>query len=153
MQRNAKPGGHGQGQKKAALHAPPEITAYRDEKGHLRPALFDDEAREIARAMGAVAHSQLRRFFGQVMADKRRFELRAESGTPPDDSDAQVAMALLKAKAAYAAKREKKNKPLRGFAENHARLVQTIADFRTFARHFEAVVAWHKVHEKQQGGK
>jgi len=148
MQQNARSGGHRQGRKKPAPHAPPEITAYRDEKGHLRPALFDAEAREIAREMTKIAHSQLRRFFGQVMADKRRFELRAESGTPPDDSEALVAMALFKAKAAYAAKREQKNKPLRNFAENHARLVKTIADFRIFARHFEAVVAWHKVYEK-----
>jgi CRISPR-associated protein Csm2 len=119
-----------------------------------RPALFDTEAQEEAREWckpstkdprkPRIPSAQLRRFFGQVMADRRQFELK---GAAARDEEAQVAMALLKAGAAYAAAREKDRKPLAEFAAHHADLVKTVAQFRAFARHFEAVVAWHKVFE------
>lgn len=139
-------------------HAPSRLAgasharAYTDEVGHLRPALFDAEAQAEARDMEKIAHTQLRRFFGQVIADKRRFDLKREAGQPPDDSEAQVAMVMLKAKTAYAGKRERKNLPLAEFAEHHVKLVRTIEDFTHFSRHFEAVVAWHRVFEKKKGG-
>lgn len=110
-----------------------------------RPALFDDEARAEARAWSGIRSAQLRRFFGQVMADRRRFELQ---GWKVSDAEVQVAMALFKAGAAYAAARDSQRTPLADFADHHAKKVKTVADFRAFARHFEAVVAWHKVEEK-----
>lgn len=112
-----------------------------------RPELFDAEAQEEAQgwAKMKIKSSQLRRFFGQVMADRRQLELK---GPQARDEEAQVAMALLKAGAAYTAAREPDRKPLAEFAAHHAKLVRTVADFRAFARHFEAVVAWHKVFEK-----
>ena len=113
-----------------------------------RPALFDAEAQEEARAWAAIKSSQLRRFFGQVMADRRQLEIK---GAAARDEEAQVAMALLKAGAAYAAAREAARKPLAEFVAHHTRLVSSVADFRAFARHFEAVVAWHKVFEKDGG--
>ncbi len=117
---------------------------YTDEAGNLRPELFDSEARAQATAMKGIAHSQIRRFFAQVMADKRRFDLSGEAA----ETEARVAMAMLKAKAAYTAGRDDKNQPLSDFVSHHAGLVNTITDFSHFARHFEAVVAWHKVEEK-----
>lgn len=113
-----------------------------------RPELFDAEARAEALAWARIKSSQLRRFFGQVMADRRQFELK---GPQARNEEAQVAMALLKAGAAYAAAREPDRKPLAEFAAHHAKLVKTLADHRAFARHFEAVVAWHKVFEKENG--
>jgi len=110
-----------------------------------RPELFDAEAQREARAWDKLKPAQLRRFFGQVMADRRRFELR-EWKVP--DAEPQVAMALLKAGAAYAAARDGTRRPLADFAAHHAGLVRNVTDFRAFARHFEAVVAWHKVFEK-----
>ncbi|WP_136646407.1 type III-A CRISPR-associated protein Csm2 [Tabrizicola sp. YIM 78059] len=114
-----------------------------------RPELFDSEAQEEAKLWSGLKPSQIRRFFGQVMADRRRFELR-EWKVP--DAEPQVAMALLKAGAAYAAARDGKRKPLADFAAHHARLVRNVTDFRAFARHFEAVVAWHKAFEKMSDG-
>lgn len=111
----------------------------------MRRELFDEEAQEEARRWAAIKSAQLRRFFGQVMADRRQFELK---GAQARDEEAQVAMALLKAATAYTAAREPARRPLAEFVAHHATLVKTIADFRAFARHFEAVVAWHKVFEK-----
>ncbi|EPX84339.1 CRISPR type III-A/MTUBE-associated protein Csm2 [Rubellimicrobium thermophilum DSM 16684] len=111
-----------------------------------RPALFDDEAQAEARAWSGIRSAQIRRFFGQVMADRRRFELQ---GWKVSDAEVQVAMALFKAGAAYAAARDSTRKPLAEFAAHHAAKVKTVAEFRAFARHFEAVVAWHKVFEGQ----
>ena len=110
-----------------------------------RPALFDAEAQAEAELWKDVKSSQLRRFFGQVMADRRQFEIK---GKEARDEEAQVAMALLKAGAAYAAARDPARKAMADFAAHHAGLVRTVTDFRVFARHFEAVVAWHKVFEK-----
>lgn len=112
-----------------------------------RAELFDAEAQEEARLWVGIAPSQLRRFFGQVMADRRRLELK---GSAADDDEARVAMALLKASAAYTAAREPKRKPLADFVAHHQDKVAGVRDFNTFARHFEAVVAWHKVFEKQR---
>ncbi len=113
-----------------------------------RADLFDNEAREEARAwVGSdIKTSQVRRFFGQVMADKRQLELK---GVGAQDEEAQVAMALLKASTAYTAAREKNRKPLAEFAHHHAGLVKSIPEFKAFARHFEAVVAWHRVFEEE----
>lgn len=121
-------------------------TAYFGPDGKtFRPDLFDAEAQAEARLWSQIKSSQLRRFFGQVMADRRQFEL---NGPQARDEEAQVAMALLKAGAAYAAARDVARKPLAEFAAHHAERVKTVTDFRAFARHFEAVVAWHKVFEK-----
>jgi CRISPR-associated protein Csm2 len=124
-------------------------TAYFDDSDDktFRPDLFDREAQAEARLWSSIKSSQLRRFFGQVMADRRRFELKGEKAR---NEEAQVAMAFLKASAAYTAAREPARKPLAEFIAHHAGLVRTIADHRAFARHFEAVVAWHKVFEKER---
>ncbi|NAZ37430.1 type III-A CRISPR-associated protein Csm2 [Rubellimicrobium sp. CFH 75288] len=128
-----------------------------------RPELFDMEAQEEARLWTQpstkkkdiyeprIPSSQLRRFFGQVMADRRQLELK---GAQARDEEAQLAMVLLKVPTVYTAARDRDDtgksdrQALADFVAHHARLVKTVADFRAFARHFEAVVAWHKVFEK-----
>jgi len=126
-------------------------ASYTGPDGKLRPALFDEEAQAEAQlwVKSGIKTAQVRRFYGAVIADRRRFESRPEMNNPPDDSEAQVAMAMLKASTAYAAAREDSRKPLAKFAEHHARLVKNLADFNHFTRHFEAVVAWHCVFEKE----
>lgn len=115
-----------------------------------RPELFDAEAQAEAREWREIKTAQVRRFFGQVMADKRHFDLRKDTDDPPAESDARVAMAMLKATSAYAAARDPKRQPLADFVAHHANLVKSLHDFTLFARHFEAVVAWHKVAESKQ---
>ncbi len=121
---------------------------YENDK-HPAKELFDEWAQKEARLWveSGIASAQLRRFYGKVMADKRLFELK---GKEARNEEAQVAMALLKAATAYAAARDKKRKPLAEFVEHHASVVRTLDDFQLFARHFEAVVAWHKVFEEKK---
>ncbi|MFC6687723.1 type III-A CRISPR-associated protein Csm2 [Jhaorihella thermophila] len=121
--------------------------AYVTRDGTPRHELFDSEAQAEARRWEKIKSSQVRRFFGQVRADLRKIELDGEAA---NDEQARVAMAFLKATSAYAAAREDARKPLAEFAAHHARIVNTIGDFKVFARHFEAVVAWHRVFEEQR---
>ena len=120
--------------------------AYFTDGGVPRHELFDVEAQAEAKlwADNDIKPAQVRRFYGQIQADRRRIELE---GAKAQDEEARVAMALLKAATAYAAARESKREPLHEFAKWHARLVNTIADFKMFCRHFEAVVAWHRVYK------
>lgn len=121
--------------------------AYLTPDGTPRHELFDAEAQAEAKRWAGIKSSQVRRFFGQVQSDLRKIELDGDKAT---DEQARVAMAFLKATAAYAAAREKARRPLAEFAGHHAGLVKTVADFKIFARHFEAVVAWHRVFEEQK---
>lgn len=119
-----------------------------------RAALFDAEAEETAKKLAGIPASQLRRFFGAVMAIRRRLDRDSSLGA----EFIQAEMALLKARAAYTlARRKKRNDQselddeLLAFFVRHARSVDDRASFAAFMRHFEAVMAFHKVYEKKQG--
>lgn len=123
-------------------------AAYRDGDGKLRPALFDDEAHAEAQRWAEVKSSQLRRFYGAVVAFVRKCDIdRGRLG----DTDAKVSMALLKASATYAAARDPKHRPIAEFFGHHAGHVGTIEAYRDFSKHFEAVVAYHKHFERGRG--
>jgi CRISPR-associated protein Csm2 len=77
-----------------------------------------------------------------VTGFKRRLELDADQRI--GDDDVQVHMAYLKAAAAYAVTRRQPDELVRFFTI-HANSVKTRAQYGTFCRHFEAVVAYHKV--------
>jgi len=128
-----------------------------NERRALRKELLDGEAEATARKLAGVPASQLRRFFGSVMGLKRRLLLDREAKQIPDDL-IQAEVAMMKASAAYACKRldyERKNPDglelVRLFVRaGHA--VKDRKDFEAFARHFEAVIAFHKVYETRQRG-
>lgn len=123
-------------------------TEYFADSGKIpRHELFDEEAQAEARRWQSIKSSQVRRFFGQAHADRRQIELVGDKAT---DEQAKVAMAFLKATSAYAAARDKDRAPLADFAKHHANCVEGIDDFKTFLRHFEAVVAWHRVFEEAE---
>jgi CRISPR-associated protein Csm2 len=115
-----------------------------------RAALFDAEAEETAKKLAGIPASQLRRFFGAVMAIRRRLDRDSSLGA----EFIQAEMALLKARAAYTlARRKKRNDQselddeLLAFFVRHARSVDDRASFAAFMRHFEAVMAFHKVYD------
>jgi CRISPR-associated protein Csm2 len=109
----------------------------------LRPALLDQDAQNTAQKLEDLPTTQLRRFFGQVSAIKRRLDM--DDRIPDEEILAQVA--YLKASAAYAAGRdERKGKALLRFLVTNGNTVRTRADFLAFHRHFETVVAFHKVY-------
>ena len=127
--------------KNADKLARPDRYTARTEIGleEIRPELVDREAREEAERCQQVSDTQMRRFFGAAKAEHMSME---------SENQARVAMALLKAKAHYAAKRDKKNRELAEFFGHHTGLIKTIVDFSHFMQHFEAVIAYHKFNQQ-----
>jgi CRISPR-associated protein Csm2 len=105
------------------------------------PGFLDADARAQAERLAGLAASQLRRFYAMVTGFKRRLELDEER---IGENEVQAQMAYLKAAAAYAVMRRQPDELVRFFTI-HANSVRTREQYRTFCRHFEAVVAYHKV--------
>lgn len=160
-------GGGGQGDRFTQHLKPPETPVrYFQANDQKAPdsTLFGKEAEEEARKLAEVPASQLRRFYAEVMALKRRAELT-------DISDAEIVaqLSLLRAKAAYTAARQGRDADKRdadkrdagkrdaffnlvAFFNRHAHSVKTKNDFlRGFQPHFEAVMAFHKVFDEKKG--
>ncbi len=123
----------------------------------IRPDLLDDEAERVAKLMQDIPASQLRRFFGTVMDLKRRLEADPELRQKPEFIQAELA--FLKASAAYTAKRLNyhRNERWQGdplelvsFMTRHRNSVKSADDFEAFAKHFEAVMAFHKVYGRER---
>ncbi len=114
--------------------------------------LLGSEAEDVARRLASVRASQLRRFYGEVMALKRRAEL-----TNITDEEIRAQLMLLRAKAAYTRGRQSGESrghfdELVAFFNRHAHSVKTKEDFlRGFQPHFEAVMAFHKAFELKKG--
>jgi CRISPR-associated protein Csm2 len=116
----------------------------------VRPELVERAAEDIAKEFKTIPASQLRRFYAEVMALKRRIELTKVV----TDDEVRAQMALLKAKAAYTCRRQK-DYPVKlvAFFAGHAAAVRNTNDFRRgFQPHFEAVMAYHRVFEEKRGG-
>lgn len=113
------------------------------------PALLDSKAEEVAKKLAGLPASQLRRFYAEVMALKRRAEL-----TNIGDGEIRAQMLLLRAKAAYTKERQERYPDeLVAFFNRHAHSVASKHDFlKGFQPHFEAVMAFHKVFENDKGG-
>jgi|SRR5271155_2094492 len=111
------------------------------------PDFLDRDARQQAEDFHDLHTSQLRRFYGMATTFRRRIEIDDTLG----DDDVQAQMAYLKAAAAYAAMRRQPEE-LVSFFSKHANSVKTRAQFERFCRHFEAVVAYHKVFSSERGG-
>jgi len=119
---------------------PGAIVRYRDDDGILRRSLLDDEAQDAARALGQISHTQIRRFFAQVVAIKRRMEV----DFAVRDGEILAQAAFLKASSYYAAARSRDNEPVKDFVVKHVDTIKARQDFLDFHRHFEAVVAFHR---------
>lgn len=110
-----------------------------------RPELFDEEALAVAQKLAGIKASQLRRFFGAVQTLKRKLQLDGRL----DLEFIKGEMALLKAKSGYMLQRLHKGDEdawdLLTLLVRHGRSIENRDDFFTFARHFEAVMAYHKM--------
>src|ERR1700730_539537 len=115
------------------------------------PEFLDRDARGQAERFERLPPSQLRRFYSMVTGFKRRLDLDTENRIGNGDVEAQ--MAHLKASAAYAAMRMPdwdQPEELLHFFIGPANSVKTPEHYRIFCRHFEAVVAYHKVFGRER---
>jgi CRISPR type III-A-associated protein Csm2 len=138
------------GRLEGLLRAPPQAVRYfadNDSKA-IKPELLSAEAEEVAKRLADVPTSQLRRFYAEVMALKRRAELTGIS-----NAEIKARLTPLRAKAAYTWGRQQKYPfELVAFFNRHAHAVQSKHDFLSgFQPHFEAVMAFHRVFAKKQG--
>lgn len=132
---------------------PPKLSEIRyfTEKGALRAELLDEEAYQVAQTLAQrIKASQLRRFYGDALALRRRFEQKMV-GRPAEErqqifEEILPEFKMLKAKTFYACQRSVKicPKEMKDFIDQHVRSVKTWQDFLGFCKHFEAVVAYHK---------
>lgn len=120
-----------------------------------RKDLFDKEAEELAKKIANVPASQLRRFYSVVQTIKRKLDLDKELGS----DFIKAELALLKARGAYAlARLGYKPDPDKGYDPDelltllvrHGNSIEDRRSFLAFARHFEAVMAYHKVFEHKR---
>jgi CRISPR-associated protein Csm2 len=145
------PGGRPQQTQGAAQGNALPPVKYFDEKGKLRPELLDQEAMKVGEALAnaELDRAQLRRFYGDVLALRRRFEIRSAgapfSERPSIFADILPEFRMLRAKVYYANKRSEKIVPqvMKEFIQRHVDAVKSWQDFLAFCRHFEAVVAFH----------
>ncbi|GIU76162.1 MAG: hypothetical protein KatS3mg004_3249 [Bryobacteraceae bacterium] len=135
----------------------PEVK-YHDNNGKLRPELLDEEAMQVGKALAdaGLESAQLRRFYGDVLSLRRRFEIRS-AGMEPDKQESVFAdilpeFRMLRAKAFYANKRNERILPavMKDFIQRHVNAVKNAKDFLAFCRHFEAVVAYHYAFAKKE---
>jgi CRISPR type III-A-associated protein Csm2 len=143
------------------LRKPTETVRYFAENSRaVRPELLAGIAEETARKLADVPSSQLRRFYAEVMALKRRIELaNTDEGEiqaklhEEEEKEIQAKLHILRAKAVYIWGRSKKYPgELVAFFNRHANAVRTRDDFlRGFQPHFEAVMAFHKFYAKEEG--
>jgi CRISPR-associated protein Csm2 len=116
------------------------------EDASLRTELLDQEAQDRANELREVASSQLRRFYGPTIAFKQRLQIDSKI----TDNEVRAQVAYLKASAAYAGARARTPPiALVKFFVAAANSVKTRKDYIGFARHFEAVMAFHKVFEEK----
>jgi CRISPR-associated protein Csm2 len=132
------------------LKPPAQPVRYFEGNDAKAPAtrLLADEAEQVAKKLAKLPANQIRRFYGEVMALKRRAELTAMG-----DAEIVAQLMLLRAKAAYTWGRQKDYpEELVAFFNRHAHSVKTKQDFlRGFQPHFEAVMAFHKLFEEKKG--
>lgn len=149
----ARPGGPGDGPDIAKLLRPeaPRYRYFQENSQAPRAEAVLEEAEVVARQLASLPASQLRRFYSAATALKRQLELDGKRAIA--DDEIRTRLGLLKAQAAYTWKRGRDYPTeLVAFFTRHADAVRTRDDFlRGFCRHFEAVVAYHKVFEIKKG--
>jgi CRISPR type III-A-associated protein Csm2 len=134
--------------------ARPDVTpngvTYFDGAG-IRPALLDEEARQLAVDIRNVKKTQLRRYYNGVIQLRRRLEQLAQNETGPDAREKaferlRAEFKLFKARAHYAHARDGRMFPQRllQFFVDHTDAVKTVRDFDAFCQHFQAVVGFHQ---------
>ena len=121
-----------------------------------RKELFDKEAETLAKKLAGIPASQLRRFYTGVRAIKRQLDLDPNLGI----DFIKAELALLKARSAYALARldyraddQKDPDQLLTLLVRHGNSFEDRKSFNAFVRHFEAIMAYHKVFEEKRANR
>jgi len=165
---NQSRGGGGEGVSSTAakrieqrLRDPARITYFEKPAGPNakpapREALFDTEAENLAKKLAGIPASQLRRFYTGVRAIKRQLDLDQNLGV----DFIKAELALLKARSAYALARldyraddTKDPDELLTLLVRHGNSIEDRKSFNAFVRHFEAIMAYHKVFEEKRANR
>lgn len=131
----------------AALRGQSKLTLFSADGKTINAELLDAQAQARAKSLRELAPSQLRRFYGQVVA----FRTRLETNRSISDAEVEAQVAAMKANAAYAGARKQPVELVDLFVEA-SNSVHSAADFLAFARHMQAVVAFHKVYSTSKEG-
>jgi len=135
------------------IPAPPLVKYFRS-SGELDPELLDGKAEQWAKELAKVSSSQLRRFYEDVLALEKRLQVEAKGPGRRERDESfdrlRADFKMLKAKAVYAHGKNKSQFPeaFLQFFVDHVHSVDTSEKFKAFRKHFEAVVAFHKVYAK-----
>lgn len=121
------------------------MSKYYSEEGHLDVKWVDKEAENAANSFfsdsrNPIKASQLRKFYADVKSLERRWQASAES----EDEFKKILpmIKLLKAKSAYAQKRQVVPSAFKNWLWDHVENIQKPEDFKAFLLHFEAVVGF-----------
>lgn len=139
--------GHGGGNPPVSASLP---TVKYFEQDRLREELVDGEAETVAQILAAekLSPTQLRAYYFEVLSLRRRID--HELANASDEAAVEIfakhrpVLKMLRAKLHYAKARGTIRENMQRWLEGHVRSVQTLADFRAFCAHFEAVVAFHR---------
>jgi len=141
----------------SAIQLPPQprTVSYYDDEGRIRLDLLDSRAQELAEELARteLKSTQLRRYYHEAVNLQRRLGQLAAGGSREQAFECLRAdFKLLKAKAHYANRRDKKMFPdrLLQFFVDHTHAVKTVKDFDAFCRHFEAVVGFFQYMKKEE---
>lgn len=118
-----------------------------DNKQGLRPQLLGSEAEACAKNMKEIKKSQIRRFYAPVVAFRQRLNIDEKIS----DLEVQAQVQLMRANAAYAGARKQPIELVRFFTKV-ASSVANREDYDAFARHFECVIAFHRVFCEEKEG-
>lgn len=130
------------------------------EKGNrreLRKEVLDEEAFSVAVKLKNIDPAQLRRHFAPIVALRQKITNSINEDKPISDVEVQAQIAGLKAIAAYTiaresnASRRQENMELVHIFVRASNSVHDRDDLSAFVRHFEAVVAYHKVVFEKKG--
>lgn len=118
-----------------------------DNKPELCPELLGAEAEARAKKLKDVNKSQIRRFYAPVVAFRQRLNVDKDIS----DLEVQAQVQLMRAIAAYAGARKQPIELVRFFT-NVAASVFNRKDYDAFARHFECIIAYHRVFCEEKEG-
>lgn len=130
------------------------MTYFDDSGNHIRPELLNEEAQRAAREFiqinprnnrpddrNSIKNSQLRRFFNEFKGLERKLD-QQQGDKDEAFKSVKPLIKMANAKVEYAKARKVVPDAFVKWLQGHVQAVETVADFKAFLLHFEAVVGF-----------